>query len=26
MEVDGTMLDQRSFERIGAAPAIALPN
>jgi methionyl-tRNA formyltransferase len=26
MEVDGTMLDQRSFERIGAAAAIALLN
>jgi methionyl-tRNA formyltransferase len=26
MEVDGTMLDQRSFERIGAAAEIALPN
>jgi methionyl-tRNA formyltransferase len=26
LEVDGTMLDQRSFERIGAAAEIALPN
>jgi methionyl-tRNA formyltransferase len=26
MEVDGTMLDQRSFERTGSAPAVALLN
>ena len=26
MEVDGTMLDQRSFERTGTAPSIALTN